>query len=206
MSLLTFLTEAVLVSLSGVMSPGPITAVTVGKGNESPHVGALVAIGHGFVEIPLMVLISFGFGSVLDHSSVRAAIALVGGLFLFYMSIDMFRSINRAQVDLNVDARSPIVAGIALSLSNPYFFLWWATVGATLILRSASFGLVGFLAFALAHWVCDFICNYSLSIMSFRGAKFFGRTFQKVVFAVCGVFLLFFGTKLIIDAVSVVFV
>ena len=204
MSLLIFLTEAVLVSLSGVLSPGPITAVTVGKGNESPHVGALVAIGHGIVEIPLMVLISLGLGSVLDRSSVRAAIAFVGGLFLFYMSIDMFRNINRAEVDPSVDVRSPIITGIALSLSNPYFFLWWASVGATLILRSTRFGLVGFLAFALAHWLCDFIWQYSLSILSFRGRKFFGRTFQKVVFAVCGVFLLFFGAKLVLDALSVV--
>ena len=163
-----------------------------------------MAIGHGIVEIPLMVLISFGLGSVLDRSSVRAAIAFVGGLFLFYMSIDMFRNINRAEVDLSVDARSPIVAGIVLSLGNPYFLLWWATVGATLILRSARFGLVGFLAFALAHLLCDFVWNYFLSILSFRGGRFFGRTFQKVVFAACGVFLLFFGAKLVLDTLRVV--
>ena len=65
MPLLTFLLEAVLVSLSGVMAPGPITAVTIGKGSDSPHAGALVAVGHGIVEFPLMIAIFYGFGRVL---------------------------------------------------------------------------------------------------------------------------------------------
>jgi threonine/homoserine/homoserine lactone efflux protein len=186
------------------MAPGPITAVTVGKGTESPHAGALIAIGHGLVEIPLMALISLGLGSALEVPYVRSSIALVGGLFLLYMAVDMFRGVNRVEVSSRGDTRSPIVAGIALSLGNPYFFLWWVTVGAALILRSVRFGLVGFLAFALGHWLCDFCWDYFLSIMSFRGGKFFGRTFQKVVFAVCGVFLAFFGAKLLFEVVSTV--
>jgi len=57
MALLNFLFTAVVISLSGVMAPGPITAVTIGKGSKSPYAGALIAIGHGIVEFPLMVAI-----------------------------------------------------------------------------------------------------------------------------------------------------
>ncbi len=37
--LLAFLLEAVLVSLSGVMAPGPLSATIVARGSESPHAG-----------------------------------------------------------------------------------------------------------------------------------------------------------------------
>ena len=60
MSLLLFLFEAVLISLSGVMAPGPMTAFAVGKGSESPHAGALIAIGHGIVEVSLMISVFYG--------------------------------------------------------------------------------------------------------------------------------------------------
>jgi putative Mn2+ efflux pump MntP len=40
-----------------------------------------------------------------------------------------------------------------------------------------------------------------LSAMSYKGGQFFGRTFQKVVFAVCGVVLVGFGMKFLVDAV-----
>lgn len=68
MPLLTFLIGAVFISLTGVMAPGPVTAVTIGEGSKSPHAGAFVAIGHGIVEFPLMIAIFYGFGYLLSLS------------------------------------------------------------------------------------------------------------------------------------------
>jgi threonine/homoserine/homoserine lactone efflux protein len=201
MPFLFFLFEAMLISLSGVMAPGPITAVTVGKGNKSPHAGAMVAIGHGIVEFPLMISIFYGFGYLLNVFYVKAVIAFVGGLFLLVMGVDMFRSMKQYEVSPREYTHSPMVAGILLSLGNPYFLIWWATVGAALISRSVSFGLLGFLIFAILHWLCDFLWYYFLSALSFRGGRFFGRRFQKIVFAMCGIFLLFFSGIFILDAV-----
>jgi len=202
MPLLTFLLEAVVISLSGVMAPGPVTAVAVGKGSESPHAGAWVAIGHGIVEFPLMIALFYGFGYLLNLSYVEAVIAFVGGLLLLVMGVGMFHSVKQVEVNLTLYTRSPLVAGIVLSVGNPYFLIWWATVGTALILRAVSFGILGFLIFALLHWLCDFLWSYFLSALSFKGGRFFGQKFQKIVFAMSGVFLLFFSGKFILGAVK----
>lgn len=199
MSLLAFLAEAVLISLSGVMAPGPITTITIGKGSESPHAGAWIAIGHGIVEFPLMVLILFGFGRLLNLPYVQAAIALVGGLFLAMMAVGMLRSANQPVVANVRDNRSPVMAGILLTLGNPYFLVWWATLGATLALRAISFGWPALVAFGLAHWLCDLGWSYFLSALSFKGRQFFGNSFQKAVFALCGLLLFFFSGKLLLE-------
>ncbi len=201
MSFLAFIFEAVIISLSGVMGPGPITAVTIVKGNESPHAGALIAIGHGVVEFPLMIAIFYGFGYLLNLIYVKALIDIIGGLFLLFMGISMFRSVKQSDVSSKIYAYSSIISGILLSLGNPYFFIWWAAVGVTLILKSINFGIFGFLIFALCHWLCDFFWYYFLSFLSFRGGKFFGKKFQKIIFTICGLFLLFFSIKFITDAV-----
>ena len=200
-SLLTFLLETVLISLSGVMAPGPITAVTVGKGSESPHAGAWVAIGHGIVEFPLIALVFWGFGNLVNSLHAKTAIAFVGGLLLLLMGISMFRSRKRVKISSNKYTRFPVVAGVLLSAGNPFFLIWWVTVGAALISRSAQFGIWGLVAFALIHWSCDFTWCYFLSALSFQGGQFFGKKFQEIVFAICGVCLLFFGGKFIADAV-----
>ncbi|MBU2598901.1 MAG: LysE family translocator [Actinobacteria bacterium] len=206
MPLLTFLFEAVLISLSGVLAPGPITAVTVEKGNKSPHAGALVAIGHGIVELPLIISIFYGFGYLLKLNYVKEVIAFVGGLFLLFMGISMFRSIKQIDVNSKKSTHLPIIDGILLSLWNPYFLIWWATVGATLIFRSISFGMLGLLFFMLFHWLCDFFWCYFLSILSFRGRQYFGKKFQKIVSTICGAFLLFFGGKFIYDSIKMFFI
>jgi len=203
MSLLPFLLEAVLISLSGVMAPGPITTVVVGKGSESPHAGALVAVGHGIVEFPLMLAVLYGAGRLFGIPAVKAGIAIAGGAFMLYMGVDMFRALARFTGAPPLAAhRSPLAAGLLLSLGNPYFLVWWGTVGAALVLRAVAFGLLGFLAFAVVHWLCDFCWYYFLSAVTYRGGKFLGKRFQQVLLAACGAFLLFFGARFIFDGIT----
>ncbi|NCO23508.1 MAG: hypothetical protein COZ07_06070 [Candidatus Infernicultor aquiphilus] len=94
MLLSTFLLEAVLISLSGVVAPGPVTAVTVSKGTKSPHAGAIIALGHGIVEIPFMVLVLYGFSEILKITYVKAIIGLLGGMVLFKMGLDLLKGIK----------------------------------------------------------------------------------------------------------------
>jgi threonine/homoserine/homoserine lactone efflux protein len=199
MSLPAFLLEAVAISLSGVMAPGPITSVVVGKGSESPHAGALVALGHAVVELPLMIAVFYGVGRLLELPHTSAIIALVGGLFLLWMGFDMLRRLRQGLIEDAHSAHTPLVAGILLSAGNPYFLVWWATVGAALIARSVQFGLGGFLAFALAHWGCDLVWDYALSALSFKGGQVFGARFQRGVFLVCGALLVVFGGRFMVD-------
>jgi len=203
--MVSFLLQTALVSLSGVMSPGPITAATIGKGNHSPYAGVLVALGHGVVEFPLMAGIFFGAGAFLSLDPVKALVFTFGGLFLFWMGAGMLRNIGRAKIEGEIDGGAPLAAGIFLSLWNPYFLVWWATVGATLISRAVGFGMLGFLLFAVAHWLCDLIWLSFLSVASFKGGRIFGIMFQKVVFGICGAFLLFFSGKFLLDAAKVWF-
>jgi threonine/homoserine/homoserine lactone efflux protein len=199
MAFLSFLLQTVGISLSGVMAPGPITAVTVGKGNQSPHAGAKIAIGHGVVEFPLMLALYFGFGELIEYWPVKTAIGLIGGIFLFWMGLGMLKSI-KVSVTSAHEMRSATAAGIMLTLGNPYFLIWWVSVGAFLVLRAMEFGLFGFIIFALIHWLCDFFWLYFLSAATHRGSRFFGQRFQQILFGICGVFLILFSGKFLIDA------
>jgi len=137
-----FLLEAILISLSGVIAPGPVTAVTVSKGTKSPHAGAIIALGHGIVEIPLMILILYGFGDILKITYVKAIIGLLGCLFLLKMGLSLLKGIKQAKIDSANGPSSPLRAGIILTLANPYFLVWWATVGAILIFNLRGFSFI----------------------------------------------------------------
>ncbi len=205
MLLSAFLLEAILISLSGVIAPGPVTAVTISKGTKSPHAGAIIALGHGMVEIPLMILILYGFGDILKITYVKAIIGSLGGLFLLKMGLDLLKGIKQAKIDSVSGPSSPLKAGIILTLANPYFLVWMATIGSILIFRSYAFGLLGFTIFMIAHWSCDFLWLYFLSALSFKGGQFFSKRLQQVLFTICGVFLLFFSAKFIYDAAKIIF-
>ena len=80
-----FLLSVLLISLSGVLLPGPLFAVTLKKAAKSKSAGALIAVGHGIVEFPLMFLIFFILSQFNVPSIVQVAVGLVGGLLMIFM-------------------------------------------------------------------------------------------------------------------------
>ncbi|MBS7623161.1 LysE family transporter [Candidatus Bathyarchaeota archaeon] len=188
-----FLTSVVLISMSGVMMPGPVTTVAVAKGRESGLAGALIALGHGAVEIPLMILIYLGFAQFFSYEIVRRAIGLAGGLMLGSMGIQMFRTSNYVEEERGGLKLSSVFSGVATTGANPYFYLWWATIGSALVLNSALFGLTGFLLFALVHWSCDLFWYLFISQTVYRSRRLWSPMAHRIVYGVCSAILIVFG-------------
>lgn len=196
-----FLLKALVISLSGVMAPGPVTAATVAAGTRQRHAGGLIALGHGAVELPLAVLILLGVGRVFRLEMVKIGIGLVGGGFLLLMGGQMLAGLGKGQTAAApAGGRHPFWTGVILSGGNPYFLLWWATIGLALATQAAGFGLAGFALFALVHWLCDLAWLEALSWATFKGSALLGGRPQKVVLAVCAAALLVFGVMFIYAA------
>lgn len=200
MSLGVFLLSVVVISMSGVLMPGPISAVAVAQGSRRSWAGSFVAIGHGMVEFPLIALIFFGVGTLFEITAVKAAIGILGGAVLLYMAVQMLLNYRRVDILGQEKDVNCFVAGTLLTASNPYFLLWWATVGASLIFRSVEFGIMGLVLMAVVHWSCDLVWFQFLSWLSFQGNRFFGKRLQMGLFIVCGLAMLYFGLYFIADA------
>jgi threonine/homoserine/homoserine lactone efflux protein len=96
----------------------------------------------------------------------------------------------------------PILAGIVLTASNPYFLIWWATVGLALATDATKFGLYAFALFAIVHWFVDLIWVTALSLASFHGTTLLGPKVQHVILRTCAAAMLLFGLFFIYNAVS----
>ena len=203
MAFLLFLVQVVVISLSGVMAPGPVTAAAIGMGARSRYAGMLLAIGHGIVEFPLMILIVLGMGRILKLPTAQIVIGLAGGAFLLMMAVGMLKSLRSAEIqETDVAKSAPLLAGIILSAGNPYCLFWWATVGLALATTATGMGIWAFALFAVVHWLCDFIWLSALTWASFKGTGLFGPHSQRIVLIICAVALFFFGLFFIYNAGS----
>lgn len=195
-----FLISVVLISLSGVMTPGPLFAVTLTKGLGNKNAGVLVSIGHGIIEFPLMLLIYFGFAHFLALDIIQRVIGLVGGMLMIYIGFRVVKSRKRKNSDYFVSGRGSLIAGIATTAANPYFLLWWATIGTVLVLNASIFGLTGFLIFAIVHWLCDLLWNTFISRTIFKSKRFLNDKVYNIIFIFCFAILVGFGAWFIISA------
>jgi threonine/homoserine/homoserine lactone efflux protein len=200
--LVSFLALTAFISLSGVMMPGPVFAVTVAKGQRHPHAGGLIGLGHGLVEIPLIVLIYLGLGGVFATTAWKSSVGLLGGAALLAIGADMIRrrdDLSSGRADL---AYGSLGAGMLTTLANPYFYLWWGTVGAALVTRAAAWGRPGLAIFCVVHWLCDLGWSLLVSGTSFKSAGLWSGRMQRFLFTTCGVLLLAFGAWFILGALG----
>ena len=193
-----------MISLSGAMSPGPVTAAAIATGQRKRYAGVLLAIGHGMLEFPLMILIILGMSKFFESPNTQIAIGLAGGIVLLIMALQMIRS-SRCQPNPQgqTPKDKPIWTGLVLSASNPYFLLWWATVGLALATTARQLGIWAFVLFAVTHWLCDCAWLQALSWGSFKGSSVLGPRGQRIVLFVCAMALLFFGLFFICKASTV---
>ncbi len=203
MALLIFLGEVFIISFTGALQPGPVTATAITIGTRNRWAGTLMAIGHGIIEFPLIAVIVMGMGKYFQIPKVQIAIGLAGGAFLILMGVQTYLGL-KAEADSKPKALhgKPILAGIILSASNPYFLLWWATVGLALANQApAEWGIWAFVFFALTHWFVDLIWLQLLSWASFKGSVLLGRHGLKIVLSFCTAALFGFGIFFIYSAV-----
>ena len=183
------------------MAPGPIAAATLAAGARGRHAGAWVCAGHIAVELPIILLLGGGLGTFLQSQAIRAGIGLAGGVLLVLMGVQFLASLRKSSPATAASMeRHPLWIGIALSVANPYFLLWWATVGLTLTSQAMDYGLLVLVLFALVHWMCDLGWLEVLSYAGFKGSRALGNRSQQVISTICAVVLLGFGLKFIYDA------
>lgn len=201
-SLPLFLASVMLISLTGVMMPGPVTALTITRGTQRREAGALIAVGHGILEVFIILLIYLGFARYLRLPVIRISVGLAGGLFLLWMALQMFRTKIKIADMQKQRSDSSIIAGLTLTAVNPFFYLWWATIGAALLANARSFGASGVIAMGVTHWVCDLSWLYLLSWAVFKSRQLWTHNVHRVVFSICAALLVGFGVWFIVSSVN----
>lgn len=188
-----FLGSVLLISLSGVLMPGPLFAVTVKQAEKSKYAGALIALGHGLVEFPLMFLIFFVLSMFEVPSIVHVGVGLVGGGMMVLMGIQMFRSQNKPARAMLSPRRDMVLAGAYTTAINAGFILWWLTVGMALVLNAQLFGFLGFTVFAGVHWFTDFAYYTVAAFVVFKSQRFWNDKVRFGINLFCTVVFVGFG-------------
>ena len=189
------------ISFSGVIAPGPMFAVTLAKSYRSPWAGTLLALGHAVVEIPIILFIYFGFARFFQIHSVQVGLAIVGGAIILWMGITMFADRLKVTRQGKELPYSSFVAGITMSALNPFFLLWWATVGSLLVMKFLDYGVPGLIVLISVHWACDLVWLTFVSHFIFRTHHFLGERFQLWLFTATSVFLAGFGIYYIFSGI-----
>ena len=194
LTLATILATSFVIALSGAAMPGPLMSATISESVQRGFIaGPLLILGHSLLELALVVLLMFGLAPFLRQEWVFAAIAIVGGVMLGWMGVGMLRALPSLRMGTDAGAGGGphlVWTGMLLSLSSPYWIMWWATIGLGYVLYSARFGAFGIVFFFVGHILGDLSWYSMISFAVSRGRRFMSDGHYRVLIGTCGAFLI----------------
>jgi len=196
-TLLTIFASSFVIALSGALMPGPLLTATINESSQRGFIaGPLLITGHAILELVLVIAFLLGLAPFFQQPAVFVVTALIGSVILFWMAFGMFRSLPALRLSWEGDHKRrshPMISGILMSVANPYWIIWWATIGLGYILYSWRFGFWGIAFFFVGHILAD-LAWYSLIAAAVAGGRHFltNRLYRGLI-AVCAVFLIVFA-------------
>jgi len=205
LAFLAIFATSFVIAFSGAMMPGPFMTMTIGESARSgPWVGPKMIVGHAILEIILLFALFFGLAPLFEKELFFIIIALVGGAIMIWMAQSMFRSLPKLEINTSAKSENQMnlyLAGILMSLANPYWIIWWATIGLGYVLHSQKLGIMGIVFFFIGHILGDLVWYSAISFAVGKGRKFFGNKTYRILVGTCGAFLAIFAVWLIYDGI-----
>jgi len=208
MQLFRIFSSAFLIGFSGAMMPGPMLGVTIDGSLKKKRwtAGPLVVLGHGILELFLVIVMAFGLKDFFSNQTIAGVIGLFGGAFLAWMGYGMIRSgidktmsLTNQKTGTGSGVTNLVLAGIIVSATNPYFIMWWASTGMESIRQAYAFGPAGVLLFYTGHILSDLVWYSAVSTAFASGRKLINDTVYCRIILVLGIFIAGFSVYFIMS-------
>jgi len=188
--------------------PGTLLTVTISESSRRGAVaGPLLILGHGILELALLLALLLGLAPLFNQVWFFVSISLVGGGILLWMAVGMLRALPslRLSWDAQGNARQNLVlTGVLMSLANPYWIIWWATIGIKCILDSKQYGGWGIVVFFTGHILADLAWYAIISTAVGTGRRFFTDRIYRGLIGACAVILAVFACLFIYKALATI--
>ena len=203
--IIEFAILVIIISASGVMSPGPLFAANITYGlKQGTKAGIKIAIGHSLVELPLVILLGIGILSLEIFPEFKTIISILGAITLFVFAFIQIKSTLKKNKKSETKLKQgPIITGILLSALNPFFIIWWLTIGLKLISDAmAIWAFVGILIVFVLHVWMDFVWLGSTAFLISKSKKIISNTNYKIIMLALSSILIYFGITFLTDVIN----
>jgi threonine/homoserine/homoserine lactone efflux protein len=133
---MTYALVGLSLGLSAGVSPGPLLALVMQRSLKGGFAsGARVAFSPLLSDLPIVLLAVLLVGQLPDRA--LDGLLVVGGLFVIWLGISGFRRSGAGLDSTEVTtAQQDFLHGALVNFLSPHPYLFWATVGAPILIRA----------------------------------------------------------------------
>jgi threonine/homoserine/homoserine lactone efflux protein len=209
LELVGILGSAFLVGLTGAVAPGPLLALDIRESVRlGVRAGVLVSTGHAVADLAMVMALAVGISRIVDTDLALAIIGPVGGGFLLWMGWTMARNAPVispwSEGHVPPPARStayPLLGGALVSVANPFWWLWWLTVGSAFLVSANPQGQAGTYTFYVGHILADYVWYIAVAAALGSGRRFMSDSVYRMVMVISAGLLGLVGIVFVVQGI-----
>ncbi|MEM4549062.1 MAG: LysE family transporter [Nitrososphaerota archaeon] len=202
----SLISTVMLISVSGALAPGPLFFATVTYGIKGgAKSGFMVALGHTVFEFPLVVAIALGLFSVINMAQSKLFIGFAGSVAIIVFGILQLRDALRqgatsnGSINFKIPANA-FLAGLIFTGLNPFFIIWWLTIGMKLVLDSLLLAsLIGVCIMYVSHVWIDYAWLVLVSHLAKKATNFIKGRWMKALIVSLSIILIALGAIILVN-------
>jgi len=209
MDALSFIASVIVITASGALAPGPLFFAAISHGTKSGAKGGLLfSIGHTLVEFPLVIVLALGLLAAANPQDIKLFTGVVGGLALLAFGVlqihDSLKSRPDKPSSVGIYSRNPLLLGVVFTGLNPYFIVWWLTVGGKIIQDALIFGaFAGVVLMYVSHVWMDYAWLTGVAYLARVGTNVLGSKAYRAIMALFGFILIYFGLTFLLSVFNI---
>ena len=197
---LSSLAAGTVLGLSAGFTPGPLLTLVITQTLQHDiREGVKVAMAPLITDLPIILVSLFVLSQLGDFDLLLGAISLVGAGYVLYLANGSLRT---GPVTLEEARDQPRSArkGAIINALNPHPYLFWATVGAPFVLKSADQGPLAPLLFIFGFYFLLVGAKVFIAMVVGKSRAFLTKKGYIWTMRVLGCLLALFAVFLLKDA------
>jgi len=179
--------------LSAGFSPGPLLSLVLSQTlAHGPREGVKVALAPLLTDAPILLAAWLLLSRVSGSPAVLGLVALAGAALLVRYGWECFQAPPPDAGNPQAAPRS-VLRGVAANFANPHPYLFWATVGAPMLLEAGQAGAAGVAAFLAVFYAAIVGAKVLAAVLAGRFRHFLGSRAYRALMAVLGLSLCYFA-------------
>lgn len=148
-----FLSFGLVMGLTAGLSPGPLLTLVIAQSLQyGVGAGIKVALAPIVSDAPIILLMLVLVGQLAEFNNIVGLLSLLGSGYIFYLAYDTAR-LKQPTSQRGDEKPKSLRKGVLTNLLSPHPYLFWLTVGAPTIIKSAAVNTLAPLLFIVGLYL-----------------------------------------------------
>ena len=199
-----FIISGIVLGLTAGISPGPLLALvfseTIRHGKKE---GIKVALAPLITDLPIILFALFLLSHLAEYDLVIGVISLTGGIYLVYLGVENLRTRIAISED-RLQKKNALKRGVVANLLNPHPYIFWFTIGGTIIHATWDIHFSVTILFILFFYSLLIGSKIAIVLVLARSRSFLRSKYYILVVRALGIVLLVFSVLFVREGLKLV--